>query len=110
MEFVNAKMAARIEEIAVALTNQLSVVETPGELNSVQKVYEIFSEMDYYKKNPDHLQFVNMKNDKLGRRSLIATMKGGKGNSKKDDRYDWTYRYSGYFRLRHTERVCAQTL
>jgi arginine utilization protein RocB len=79
----NAKMAARIEEIAVALTNQLSVVETPGELNSVQKVYDIFSEMDYYKKNPDHLQFVDMKNDKLGRRSLIATMKGGKGNSKK---------------------------
>ena len=47
---MNKQISARIEEIAVALTNQLSVVETPGELDSVQKVFEIFSEMDYYKK------------------------------------------------------------
>ncbi len=80
---MNEKLAARIESIAVQLTNQLSVVETAGELNSVQKVHDIFMEMDYYKKNPQDLKFVNVPNDKLGRKSLIAKMKGGKGNSKK---------------------------
>ena len=80
---MNKQISARIEEIAVALTNQLSVVETPGELDSVQKVFEIFSEMDYYKKHPDYLKFVDVPNDKLGRRSLIAIMKGEKNKSNK---------------------------
>lgn len=80
---MNKQISARIEEIAVALTNQLSVVETPGELDSVQKVFEIFSEMDYYKKHPDYLKFVDMPNDKLGRKSLIAVMKGEKKKSDK---------------------------
>ncbi len=80
---MNKEIAARIEEIAVELTNQLSVVETPGELNSVQKVYDIFSEMDYYKKHPEHLKFVDVVNDKLGRKSVLAILKGKKGNSKK---------------------------
>ncbi len=80
---MNKQISARIEEIAVALTNQLSVVETPGELDSVQKVFEIFSEMDYYKKHPDYLKFVDVPNDKLGRKSLIAIMKGEKKKSDK---------------------------
>lgn len=80
---MNKKLAARIEEIAVELTNQLSVVETLGELDSVQKVYDIFSEMDYYKENPEHLRFVDVVDDKLGRKSVLAILKGKKGNSKK---------------------------
>ena len=39
---MNKQISARIEEIAVALTNQLSVVETPGELDSVQKYSKSF--------------------------------------------------------------------
>lgn len=80
---MNKKLAARIEEIAVELTNKLSVVETLGELDSVQKVYDIFSEMDYYKENPEHLRFVDVVDDKLGRKSVLAILKGKKGNSKK---------------------------
>ncbi|HPW66226.1 MAG TPA: M20/M25/M40 family metallo-hydrolase [Salinivirgaceae bacterium] len=80
---MNKQISTRIEQIAVELTNQLSVVETPGELDSVQKVFEIFSEMDYYKKHPDYLKFVDVPNDKLGRRSLIAIMKGEKNKSNK---------------------------
>ncbi|MBU5310904.1 M20/M25/M40 family metallo-hydrolase [Tissierella carlieri] len=80
---MNSQIAARIEQIAVELTNQLSVVETPGELDSVQKVYDIFSEMDYYKENPEHLRFVDAVKDKLGRKSVLAMLKGKKGNSKK---------------------------
>ena len=73
-------MAARIEQIAIELTNQLSVVETLGELDSVQKVYDIFSEMDYYKSNPEHLRFLDVEGDKLGRKSVMAMLKGKKGN------------------------------
>lgn len=80
---MNKKLAARIEEIAVELTNKLSVVETLGELDSVQKVYDIFSKMDYYKENPEHLRFVDVVDDKLGRKSVLAILKGKKGNSKK---------------------------
>ncbi len=80
---MNKQISARIEQIAVDLTNQLSVVETPGELDSVQKVFEIFSAMDYYKKHPNYLTFVDIPNDKLGRKSLIAIMKGEKTNSNK---------------------------
>ncbi|MDR7857211.1 M20/M25/M40 family metallo-hydrolase [Tissierella sp.] len=77
------RIAERIEQVAVELTNQLSVVDTPGELDSVQKVYDIFSEMNYYKENPEHLRFVDAINDKLGRKSVLAMLKGKKGNSKK---------------------------
>lgn len=79
---MNKEIASRIEQIAIALTNELSVVDTPGELDSVQKVYDIFSEMDYYRENPQDLKFVDVPNDKLGRKSVVATLRGKKGNSK----------------------------
>lgn len=80
---MDINISKRIEEIAIELTEQLSVVETPGELDSVNKIYEIFTQIHYYKENPDDLKFVNVTNDKLGRKSLIATLRGKKGNSKK---------------------------
>ncbi len=80
---MNKKTSERIEQIAVEITNQLSIVDTSGELDSVKKIYEIFSGMDYYKENPEHLRFVDVVNDKLGRKSVLAILKGKKGNSKK---------------------------
>lgn len=80
---MNKQISSRIEQIAVALTNQLSVVETPGELDSIRKVFDIFSEMDYYKSHPDYLRFVPVPNDKLGRKSLLAILKGEKSKSNK---------------------------
>lgn len=77
------KRSERIEEIAIALTSELSVVETIGELDSINKMHEIFSEMKYYKENPKDLRFVNLPNDKWNRKSLIAIMRGKKDNSKK---------------------------
>ena len=35
----------RIEEIAVTLTEQLSIAETAGEIDAANKMHEIFSEM-----------------------------------------------------------------
>lgn len=77
------KIGKRIEEIAIELTNQLSVVDTPGELDATEKVHEIFKEMDYYKDNPDNLRFIDVPNDSLGRKCLMAILNGKKGNSNK---------------------------
>ena len=73
----------RIEQLAVELTNQVSVVDTKGELDVSQKVYDILSEMDYYKDHPEDLRFVDAEDDKLGRKSVVALLRGKKGNSKK---------------------------
>lgn len=82
MDYVNEKLSKRIEEIALDLTAQLSVVDTPGELDSVRRVYEIFEEMPYYKQHPEDLFYVDL-NDELGRKSVIAVLRGKKASSKK---------------------------
>lgn len=79
---MNDKISRRIEEIAIELTHELSVVDTKGELDSVKKIHEIFSSMPYYKENPEDLFFVET-GDKLGRKSIVALLRGKKGNSKK---------------------------
>lgn len=76
-------LAERIEKIALELTNVLSVVDTAGEVDASQKVYDIFSKMDYYKEHPNHLRFIDVPNDTLGRKSVLAIIKGKKGNSNK---------------------------
>ncbi len=77
------KRRERIEEIAIMLTNELSVVETEGELASVSKMHEIFSNMSYYKNHPEDLSFIELPNDKWNRKSLMAIMRGKKDDSKK---------------------------
>lgn len=80
---MNKDRATRIEKLAVDLTNQLSIVETPGELNATQKVYDMLQDSNYFKENPNHLSFVDVPNDRLARKSVLARLKGGKANSKK---------------------------
>ncbi|MCL2559898.1 MAG: M20/M25/M40 family metallo-hydrolase [Turicibacter sp.] len=77
------QLAGRIEEITILLTNELSVVETDGEIAVVNKAHEILSEMAYYKENPADLKFVAVPNDKLGRKSVVCILRGKKGNSNK---------------------------
>ena len=51
----------RIEEIVVQLVEEKSIVETEGEIDVSDKVYEIMSQMDYYKKYPEKLYFLPVK-------------------------------------------------
>lgn len=80
---MNQEMAKRVEEIVLELAQVRSVVDTTGEIDAANKVYEIFSRMDYWKENPQNLYFVPVKNDPLGRKSCTAILEGRKGNSKK---------------------------
>ncbi|QUH19677.1 M20/M25/M40 family metallo-hydrolase [Alkaliphilus sp. B6464] len=73
----------RAEELAIELTSILSVVGTKEENNVVERIYEFFGEMDYFKNNPESLKYVDVINDEIGRKSTLATIKGKKGNSNK---------------------------
>lgn len=77
------EVSKRIEELAIDLTNQFSVLDTPDEVKMAEKVYDILAGMDYYKKHPELLKFIPVKNDKLGRKSVMAVMKGEKKPSDK---------------------------
>lgn len=81
-EHMNHNLSKRIEEIAIELTEVLSVVDTKGEIESAKKVHEIFSNMDYYKTNPQDLRILEL-NDSLGRIAVIAILRGQKSPSKK---------------------------
>ncbi|MGB5822723.1 MAG: M20/M25/M40 family metallo-hydrolase [Proteocatella sp.] len=75
--------AKRIEEIAIELTNQMSVAETAGELDAVYTMHEIFASMSYYKSHPEDLRFIELSDDKLKRKSIMAIVRGKKSDSKK---------------------------
>lgn len=76
-------ISKRVEELTIELTNILSVVDTKEENNMVEKVYDFFGQMDYFKSNPENLKYVDVINDEVERKSTLATIKGKKGNSDK---------------------------
>lgn len=79
----NQSLSKRIEELTIELTKCKSVVGTDGEVDISHKIYEIFSEMDYYKENPELVELQDFIDDPLGRKNVIAMLRGRKGNSAK---------------------------
>ena len=77
------ELSKRIEQIALELTGQLSVLDTPDEILMAEKVYSIMSEMKYFKAHPENLYYVPVKGDKLGRKSVVAIVNGEKKPSDK---------------------------
>ncbi|MEG0254764.1 MAG: M20/M25/M40 family metallo-hydrolase [Vagococcus sp.] len=76
-------LAKRIEELTIRLTNVISVTETAGEIAVSQEVFNIFMEMDYYKEHPEDVYIQDIPTDRLGRKNVIAILRGQKNNSKK---------------------------
>ena len=62
---------------------QQSIVETTDEVLMSDKVYEIMARMDYFKKNPQNLYCLPVKNDRWGRKIVVAILNGKKNESKK---------------------------
>lgn len=77
------ELSKRIEEIAIDLTSQVSVVGTKDEIDMAEKIYDFFAGLDYYKENPDNLYFVECKGDLIGRKAVVAELNGKKDDSKK---------------------------
>lgn len=80
---IEGSLSKRIEELTIDLTNVRSVVGTIDEINVSKRVYDIFSKMEYYRENPELLELQDFKNDPIGRKNVVAVVKGKKGNSKK---------------------------
>jgi len=76
-------LAGRIEELALELVNCRSVVGSADEIEMSDTVYRIFSDMQYWKQNPRLLKQLPFTSDPLGRSSVVAMLKGGKGSSRK---------------------------
>lgn len=77
------QIISKTKEIALELTGVLSVVNTIGEIAVSEKVYNILKEMKYFKNNEKDLKYISVLNDKLGRKSVMATIRGQKNNSNK---------------------------
>ena len=80
---MNKDVSKKIENLTLELASIRGVVGTREENNVAEKVYETFNEMDYFKKHPKNVRFVNAIDDPLERKSVMAMIKGEKGNSKK---------------------------
>lgn len=76
-------LAEKIENLTIDLTRVLSVVGTSGEIDISNKIYSIFAEMPYYKRNPHLLSFLDFNNDPIGRKNVVAIVKGEKAPSNK---------------------------
>lgn len=70
-------LAKKIENIALDLTSQLSVLDTLDEVVMAEKVYSMLSKINYFKQHPENLYYVPVKGDKLGRKSVVAMVNGG---------------------------------
>ncbi len=66
-----------LKELSLELVAQDSISGTRNEKNMAQLIYRKLSELEYYKKNPEHLNLVPL-NDKLDRYAVCALMRGKK--------------------------------
>ncbi len=80
---MNKDISKKIESLTLELSQIPSVVGTKDENNVIERVYEKFKEMEYFKKYPEMVKYVPVKDDPLGRKSVMAMVKGEKGSSKK---------------------------
>lgn len=80
---MKAEVSKRVEEIAVELTGQKSIVETPDEVKMSELVYDVISRIDYFKKHPENLYLLDCKDDFLGRKVVVAELNGEKAKSDK---------------------------
>ena len=66
----------KIEKLTLELTEIPSVVGTREENNVVEKIYEKFIEMEYFKKHPENVLYIPVKDDPLERKSVMAIVRG----------------------------------
>lgn len=76
-------LSKKIRNLTIELAQIKSVVGTKEENDVVERIYEKFTKMEYFKNNPELVRYVPVKDDPLERKSVMAIVKGEKGNSKK---------------------------
>lgn len=73
----------RIRERTLELVSIRSVVGTRDENKVSERIHEILSALPYFRTNPEHLFYVENKDDPAGRKSLMAMVKGEKEENSK---------------------------
>lgn len=73
----------RIKELTLELVGIKSVVGTRDENLVSERIEEILHTLPYFKENPEHLFYVENTNDPIGRKSLMAMVKGQKDENSK---------------------------
>lgn len=73
----------KIKNIAVELTRTRSVVGTCGEVTIAEEIYKHLGKIEYFKSHPENLRYLPIKNDELGRKSVLAFIEGTKRQSKR---------------------------
>ena len=76
-------LSEKIQSLTLELAGIRGVVGSKEENDVSERIYEKFTEMDYFKKHPENLKYVYAIDDPLKRKSVVAVLKGEKGNSKK---------------------------
>ncbi len=76
-------LSKKIEDLTIELAKVRSVVGSREENDVVNKVYDKFKSMDYFKSKPELLRFIDVREDPLERKSVLAILKGEKSNNKK---------------------------
>jgi arginine utilization protein RocB len=72
----------RMKNLLLDLCSVPSISETAGEIEMAEKLYEVITEMDYFKNNPDNAGIDPMKNDFMGRYYVHALMEGRQKSKK----------------------------
>lgn len=78
-----SNLKEKIKNLAIELTKIPSVVGTLGEIDIAEKIYEVFSKMDYFRNNPVNLRMYDLKQDPLRRKYVLAIIEGKKAVSSK---------------------------
>lgn len=73
----------RIKELTLDLVGIRSIVGTKEETKVSERIHEILLSLPYYQENPEDLFYVDNVSDALGRKSVMAMMKGRKDNNDK---------------------------
>lgn len=69
-------LSKRIEELAVMLAGHVSVLNTSGEVQISTAVHDFFAGLPYFRKHPQLLRYIDVPGDPLGRRSVMAILRG----------------------------------
>ena len=77
------EVSKKIRDMALDFVSQKSVVDTPDEVKMAEKVYATIAGLDYYQKHPELVYYVPCKDDLLGRKIVVAEMRGEKAPSDK---------------------------
>lgn len=71
----------RIETLTRELTEGFSVTETRGEAEMGERIYAKLAQIPYFQNHPEYLLRLPIKDDPLGRISVLALVRGEQGSS-----------------------------